>query len=369
MVLEFDAIVVGGGVVGSSITFQLAKSGKKVLMLERGEIGGQASSAASGTLDSHFPELGRGFMEESMKTFLNVANEIEDITGIDVEVEKSGELILSFDEKSSDDYFRMCEECRDSCCRSEWLTISQIHDLEPKVSNDVLGAIYRPNTSRVNNQRLSEGFSKASSFYGSNVQIGSEVIKIDNSGPDIVKVITRSDTFHCSQLIVSAGAWTPSLLSSLNIDVPIRPVKGQNLNLSPDFPKAQTVVKGNSGVIVPRNDGSVMAGVTQENEGFDNRVTAGGIESIMNEITYLMPALRNATFNWSISGLRPAASDDLPIIDFIPGSDRIIIATGHYMWGILLSPITGVIVNQMLDTGRNSIIDVLGFDRDSLTKF
>ena len=140
------------------------------------------------------------------------------------------------------------------------------------------------------------------------------------------------------------------------------------MNLSPDFPKAQTVVKGNSGVIVPRNDGSVMAGVTQENKGFDNRVTAGGIRSIMNEITSLMPALGNATFNWSIAGLRPAASDGLPIIDFMPGSDRIIIATGHYMWGILLSPITGVIVNQMLDTGRNSIIDTLGLDRFTLSK-
>ena len=111
-----------------------------------------------------------------------------------------------------------------------------------------------------------------------------------------------------------------------------------------------------------------MAGVTQENKGFDNRVTAGGIKSIMNEITSLMPALGNAKFNWSISGLRPAASDGLPIIDFIPNSDRIIVATGHYMWGIFLSPITGVIVNQMLATGKNSIINALTLGRDTLTK-
>ena len=134
------------------------------------------------------------------------------------------------------------------------------------------------------------------------------------------------------------------------------------------FQKVQTVVKGNSGVIVPRNDGSVMAGVTQEEKGFDNRVTADGIKSIMNEITSLMPALGNATFNWSISGLRPAASDGLPIIDFLPGSDRVIVATGHYMWGIFLSPITGVIVNKMLDTGKNPMIDSLGLDRDTLTE-
>ena len=368
MVLEFDAIVVGGGVVGTSVTFQLAKSGKKVLMLEREDIGGQASSAASGTLDSHFPELGRDFMEKSLKTFFDVADEIEDITGIDVEVERSGELILSFDEKSSDDYFHMSEKCQDSCCESEWLTTSQVHNLEPEVSDDVLGAIYRPNTSRVNNQRLSEAFSKASLFYGSSVQIGSEVIGIDNSSTGTIKVITRSDTFYSSQLVVCAGAWTPSLLSSLNIDIPVRPVKGQNLNLIPDFQKVQTVIKGNSGVIVPRNDGSVMAGVTQENKGFDNRVTAGGIKSIMNEITSLMPALGNAKFNWSISGLRPAASDGLPIIDFIPNSDRIIVATGHYMWGIFLSPITGVIVDQMLATGKNSIINALTLGRYTLTK-
>ena len=368
MDLEFDAIVIGGGVVGASVTFQLAKSGKKVLMLERGEIGGQASSAASGTLDSHFPELGRGFMEEAMNTFLNVADEIENITGIDVEVERSGELILSFDEQSSDDFIHMSEKCRDSCCGSEWLNTSQIHNLEPEVSDNVLGAIYRPNTSRVNNQRLSEALSRASSFYDSSVEIGSEVITIDNSGTETVKVTTRSNTFYSSKLIIAAGAWTPSLLANLNINIPVRPIKGQNLNLSPDFQKIQTVLKGNSGVIVPRNDGSVMAGVTQENKGFDNRVTADGIKSIMNEITSLVPALGNATFNWSISGLRPAASDGLPIIDFLPGSDRIIVATGHYMWGILLSPITGVIVNQMLDTGKNSTIDALKLDRDTLTK-
>ena len=368
MVLEFDAIVIGGGVVGASVTFQLAKSGKKVLMLERGEIGGQASSAASGTLDSHFPELGRDFMEESMNTFLHVADEIENLTGIDVEVERSGELILSFDEKSSDDFFHMNEKCRDSCCGSEWLTTSQIHNLEPEVSNNVLGAIYRPNTARVNNQRLSEAFSKAAIFYNSSVEIGSEVIEIDNSGNETIKVTTRSGTFYSSKLIVAAGAWTPSLLTNLKINLPVRPIKGQNLNLSPDFQKVQTVVKGNSGVIVPRNDGSVMAGVTQEEKGFDNRVTADGIKSIMNEITSLMPALGNATFNWSISGLRPAASDGLPIIDFLPGSDRVIVATGHYMWGIFLSPITGVIVNKMLDTGKNPMIDSLGLDRDTLTE-
>ena len=169
-------------------------------------------------------------------------------------------------------------------------------------------------------------------------------------------------------MIIAAGAWTPSLLTNLKVDIPVRPIKGQNLNLSPDFQKVQTVVKGNSGVIVPRNDGSVMAGVTQEDKGFDNRVTVDGIKSIMNEITSIMPALGNATFNWAISGLRPAASDGLPIIDFIPGSDRIIVAAGHYMWGIFLSPITGVIVNKMLDTGNNPMIDVLGLNRGTLTK-
>ena len=368
MVLEFDVIVVGGGVVGASITFQLSKSGKKVLMLERGEIGGQASSAASGTLDSHFPELGRDFMEESMSTFLHVADEIENLTGIDVEVEKSGELVLSFDEQSSEEFFHMNEKCRDMCCGSEWLTTSQIHNLEPEVSDNVLGAIYRPNTSRVNNQRLSEAFSRASTFYNSSVEIGSEVIGIDNSDRETVKVTTRSGIFYSSKLIIAAGAWTPSLLTNLKVDIPVRPIKGQNLNLSPDFQKVQTVVKGNSGVIVPRNDGSVMAGVTQEDKGFDNRVTADGIKSIMNEITSIMPALGNATFNWAISGLRPAASDGLPIIDFIPGSDRIIVAAGHYMWGIFLSPITGVIVNKMLDTGNNPMIDVLGLNRGTLTK-
>jgi len=296
MVSEFDVIVIGGGVIGTSVTFQLSKSGKKVLMLERGEVGNQASYAASGTLDSHFPELGHFFMEESLNTFFDVAEEIEDITGIDVEVEKSGELILSFDEKSVEDSVRINESCRESCCKSEWLTPSQVHNMEPEISGDVLGAIYRPDTSRVNNQRLSEALARASSCHGATIKMGSEVIRLENVKPRVIKVVTRLDSYLSPKVIVCAGAWTPSLLSHLNVDIPVKPVKGQNLNLSPDFQKVQTVIKGDSGVIVPRNDGSVMAGVTHEYKGFDNRVTTDGVKSIMNEVTSMMPALGNAIF-------------------------------------------------------------------------
>lgn len=163
--------------------------------------------------------------------------------------------------------------------------------------------------------------------------------------------------------MVAAGAWSGFVGQSAGIDAPVRPVRGQNLNLQPTASGIRTIIHASGAVLVPRNDESVMAGVTVEDVAFDDRVTTGGIRSIMNMVTAAVPALDDATLNWAISGLRPGSPDDMPLLGNVSGMDRLILASGHYRSGILLCPITGLLIANLITGGDTELLDTFSPDR------
>ena len=128
----------------------------------------------------------------------------------------------------------------------------------------------------------------------------------------------------------------------------VTPVKGVNLNLQPTNGGINTVIHGSWGLLVPRNDGSMIVGATVEEVGFDSRVTAGDIHSILGIGTALVPSLADADLNWTVSGLRPRSADDMPALGRLPGYDNVLIASGHFRNGILLSLATGEALADIL---------------------
>lgn len=359
-----DVIVVGGGVIGCSIAYHLAKAGVRTLVLERGRLGAQASSAASGVLSvapgpHPYARLGR----ESLALFHKLAGELEETGGVDMELAECGELTLALSEGAARELRAWVARHNELGGDARWLDQEAVHQLEPGLAPSVLGGMYVPEVCRVNNQRLSEAFARAAMRLGAAFRQGTEVLGLPRQGRRVVGVRLHDRELNAGHVVLAAGPWTRTLAGLAGVDVPVRPVRGQNLNLQPVSGGIKTVISAGLGLFVPRNDGSIIAGVTIEEVGYDARVTAEGVRSILEAATAVLPSLRDATLNWAIAGLRPGSPDDMPILGPVPGADGLAVASGHYRNGILLSAITGHLIASYITGGDVSLMRPFGLER------
>ena len=344
-----DVIVVGGGVIGCSIAFHLAKAGVKVALLERGQIGMEASNAASGVLSSPLFKSEDPYSrltEESLNMLHQLAPELREICGVDIELVQCGEIGLAMTDREATEYQTLMKQVEAQSGNARWLGQQEVHEYEPELAQSVLGGFLMPDVCRVNNQRLSEAFAKASMRFGADVRTSVEVTGLVRSGLTIAGVRLHDEEMYADNVIVAAGPWSKAVVEWVGGEVHVRPVRGVNLNLQPVGRSIRSVIHGANGLLVPRNDGSIIAGVTIEEVGFDCRVTSGAIQDILVNATTLIPSLRDATMNWALAGLRPGSPDDAPLLGPVPGWDGLHIATGHYRNGILLSAITGKLITD-----------------------
>ncbi len=344
-----DVIVVGGGVIGCSIAYHLAKLGVKVTLLERDGLGSQASSAASGVLTTSpgahpYSRLGR----ESLALFHQLAPELQEAGGVDIELVECGELALALSEDEAIELRSYARRFNQMGGDARWLDQKELHELEPELNPSIPGAMFSPETCRVNNQRLSEAFARAAIRLGADVRQGAGVTGLLREGQRVTGVRLHGSELRADHVVIAAGPWSSLIAEWIGVDLPVRPVKGQNLNLQPARIAIRTVIHGSWTILVPRNDGSVVAGATLEDAGFDSRVTAGGVQAILSIATALVPMLQTATINWTVAGLRPGSPDDMPIIGPVPGWEGLSVASGHYRNGILLSAITGKLLAEYL---------------------
>ena len=217
----------------------------------------------------------------------------------------------------------------------ERLRSRECRSREPLLAPGVRGGVYSPLDHQVNPRRVV-------------AELLSRVPTIPVSATEVARNQVATDdgrVMACQQVVVAAGAWTGRLLG-----VPIRPIKGQILRLNgPEgllrLP-VRGVVRGSSVYAVPRSDGEIVVGATQEEQGFDTRVTAGGVYELLRDVLALLPGLSEIDLEETWAGLRPGAPDNAPIIGI--GDDGIVYATGHYRNGILTAPITASAVAALV---------------------
>ncbi len=363
-----DLAVVGGGVVGTAIAYFAARSGMSCMLIEKGVIGCGASNAASGVLT---PSPGEGdyarFSRRSLELFHELAPRLRDEAGIDIELEECGELILALDESDVIALQGLRRQLSALGADARWIESDDVFQMEPYVNSTVVGAIYEPDVCRVNNQRLSDALANAAVRQGAVIKQGTEVTGLLMDEGQVTGVNTSEGPVHAGSVVLAAGAWTGMMDSWLYGEHSpsaagqpmVKPVRGVNLNLQPRQGGIRSVIHGSWGLLVPRNDGSMIVGATVEEVGFDSRVTAGNIHSILGLGAALVPSLRDADLNWGLAGLRPGSADDVPIIGPLPDYDNVYVASGHFRNGILLSLATGEAIAGMLD----------GSQEDQLTSF
>jgi glycine oxidase len=203
---------------------------------------------------------------------------------------------------------------------------------------------------------------------GVEISAGVEAFDFEISGERIVAVQTNAGSIPAERVLLACGAWSRTLASRLGIDLPIKPIRGQIVLLNCGQPMLSRVINAGRLYLLPRDDGRILVGSTQEDVGFDRRNTAAAISDLLQFAARLAPELRNADIERCWSGFRPRGVDDLPYLGRLPGLSNAFIAAGHFRHGVWLAPGTAVVLRRLI-RGEAPGVDLTPFrlDRPAVT--
>jgi glycine oxidase len=338
-VKTWDVIVVGGGVIGLSLAREIRKTGRSVLVLERGEPGHEASFAAGGMLADCGTETPRELQDlasTSARMYPEFVHEVQDESGIDVDLRAQG--TITFD------------GLQYSCLNpsSVGLTARELKVNEPDLIAPPSIATLLPERT-VDPRALTAALLNACRHRGVDVSSGSEVTSIDFSGERAVGVSTTKTKYVGAAVVNCAGAWSGQLGEPA---FPVRPVKGQMLAVAmPRREYLRHVIRTSDVYLIPRSNGRLLIGATLEEAGFDKRTVPDTIQRLHNAALRLMPGLVDAKILEDWAGLRPATVDGLPILGKTD-LEGYYVATGHYRDGILLAPATAQVMTTLIIGGK-----------------
>jgi len=347
-----EVLIVGGGVVGCSVAWSLAREGLDVRLLERGAIAGEASGAAAGMLapiaeaEDDGPLLRWG--RRSLERFPSVAAELRERSGIDPEHVQSGILRVAASEAEAQALRERVARMFDA--HLEWLGPEALRAEAPSLRAGLLGALWSPTEAHVRSPLLVRAYARAAEQRGARIEEGIPVTGLLREGARILGVQTALGQVHAGTVVLCTGSFSRVCESWLGsaVVLPIFPVRGQIVCLDSPQPPLGTIAWGEDVYLVPKRDGSVVVGATVERVGYDRRVTAGGIRGLLEAAEGLAPPLGRARFRTAWAGLRPGTPDHLPMLGPVPGAEGLLMAAGHYRNGVLLSPVTGELLRDGL---------------------
>jgi glycine oxidase len=346
---SFDAVIVGGGVIGLSCAWRLAQSGARVAVLERGErppVG--ATRVAAGML-APVGELTFGEPELLELTLIAAelypafVAELERASGMDTGYSITGALHVALDRDEAEHLRRVHDLQNRLGLDAEWLTPRRCRELEPGLNPSLSGGVIAPGEGSVDPRALTAALLAALEREGVEVRTGTEAGAALLEGERIVGVRTLAgEELRAPATVLACGAWSGAAeWLPEPARPPVRPVKGQILELRPaDGGEAPTgrIVASERVYLVPRPDGRLIAGATVEEQGFDTAVTAGGVHELLREAYRLLPEVAEMELVEAMAGLRPATPDNLPVVG--PGAlEGLVVAGGHFRNGILLAPL------------------------------
>lgn len=364
-----DVVIVGGGVIGCAIAYFLRKLDIAVTVLERGEIGAEASSAAAGLLAPLGSLSGPGpyadLMLASWNMFPSLVPELEKASGVHIEFEQTGALRVVRSAKNNENLRKRMHAWEPLGLHMQWLTGGEARQHEPLLASDVTAAIYAPQEAQTKAPAVVRAFARAAARSGAKFYSNREVTGLQHNGSKVTGVTTNAgDTITCNQLVIATGAWSARCGEWLNVTLPVSPQKGQILTLRQPERPLRSIIFGEAIYLAPKQDNTIVVGATKEEANFDTHITAGGIAWLLNSAIHLVPTLEQCAIDQIWSGLRPHSLDNQPILGRAPGWDNVTLAAGHSSTGILLSPITGKCIAGLVATGKeDELLKAFGAER------
>jgi len=347
-----DVAIVGAGIIGCSIAFELAKAGMQVCVLERGGIGEESSAAAAGMLSGQHgvTNLGARYQlhVEARELHGRLADDLREQTGIDVGFCRWGLLELLFTPGEVRAADRCCAIQTQAGLRVERLSREETLALEPALAPDLQGSIRYADEAHVHNGRLTIALAEAARRTGAELRSGAPALALIRERERVVGVQTPTETVYAEAVIVANGAWSSDLIRPLGLMLPVKPMRGQMLAVRTVPRAVSQIIYGRHMYLVPRPDGETLVGATVEDVGFRKEVTLEGLEELIQAGRHIAPGMMGQPVIRTWAGLRPGSPDGLPLVGPVAGQPGLILAVGHHRNGILLGPITGVLVKQWL---------------------
>jgi glycine oxidase len=353
---SFDAIFVGGGVIGLASAWRAAQRGADVVVLERAQPPAGATRVAAGMLapvgELSFgePELLRMTLA-SARLYPEFVAELEAASGRSTGYARRGALHVALDRDEAAELRRVHDLQRSLGLEARWLPPRRCRELEPGLTPACSGGVHAPGEAAVDPRELTAALLAALAAAGVEVRTGCEVVDGRFAGERLAGVrVEGGEELRAGAVVLASGAWagaTAWLPEAAR--PPVRPVKGQALELGSreGSPPCGRILASERVYLVPRGDGRLIVGATVEERGFDTAVTAGGVHELLREAYRLLPDVAEMELVGSLAGLRPGTPDNLPLVG-AGAVEGLILATGHHRNGILLAPLTAAAIAALL---------------------
>jgi glycine oxidase len=354
---NFEAVIAGAGLIGGAIALELAQAGLRVAVFEKGEPGREASWASAGIL-SPAPETPAmipvvPLAKASVGLYPEFVANVEEISGHNVGFRPFGTMDALFSREAKRDLSTLIALHHGLGLKAEPLRAEQARELEPAVSPELEAAALRPEEACIDNRALTQAVLRAAQTSGAEIFPDQGVEAVWREGSRCVGLKLHNQNVSAKWTVIASGCFSANI-QGVAAYAPVRPAKGQMVSLRADELKIRRVLWSEKIYLVPRNDGRILAGATVEYVGFDKHVTAGAVERILSDAIELVPGLANARIEETWAGLRPDSPDHLPIVG-ATDLDGLLVATGHFRSGVLLTPITARLMREWITEQRVSV--------------
>jgi glycine oxidase len=351
------ALILGAGIIGVSIADALARRGVDVVVLDMRGPGRGATHASAGILapyteaqpDNPLLTLGR----RSLEMFDEFVGGVAERASRRVEYARTGTLEVATDETAAM-HLRAAHDWLGTIgVAADWIDAADLPAIEPAVAEAALGALLIREHGYVGVATLLSALVQSARLGGAVFETPVETAEILAGRGDLV-VRANGDPYSADVVVVATGSWTGRLRLNGARPWPIRPVRGQLIEIGwpDDRPLPERVIWGPGCYCVPWTTGALLVGATSEDVGFDEHSTVSGVAALLSAAAALLPAVRDFPINGIRVGLRPAAPDGIPVVGPLSSHPSIVLATGHYRNGVLLAPLTAAVVARYLCDGE-----------------
>jgi len=385
-----DVVVIGGGVIGCSVAYHLAKRGAKVTLIEKREglcLGASGSNQGGVPVALSLPESPLlGLIRESARLYKSLSQEI----GYDVDYEQTGLLICSVDEKQRPHFEKHAQKMQEKGVNIRILEGDEIRKLEPVIGDDVVAGIEEWESGTVNPFKVTHGFAYAARKMGAEFLLATNIYKIEIKENRITAVVTDKGRITTDYIVTAAGAWSPEIGQMVGLTIPVKPQRGQIIVTEPlpfnerwkyicdaDYLSiafnAEAAAKstdlrtrlGVAGNYVQKNTGTWTIGSSRDFAGYNNQGTMEATSYLAKRMIKFLHKYKEVNCIRTYAGFRPFCyADDHPIISKVDNLSGFLIATGHAGKGVTLAPLTGKFISELITENKTSMpIDALCFSR------
>ena len=364
-----DAVVVGGGIVGSAVAYHLARDGHGTVLVDRRDAG-RATDAGAGILSP--PTSSRNASDEwfrlaapAVQYYPDLVDELRETGVEETGYTRCGLLAVAMDADGVAIFEETERRLRERQVTMGYPAEGTVTDLTPEKAVECVPALATPERAlyyehgaRVDGKQFEAALRAAGRRHGLGLR-DATVDRLRIEGGAVTGVETGEDTIEAGTVVVAGGAWSSGFATQLGLDVPVEPVRGQIVHVETDAATGDWPVVTGFGhrYLVPWDGGRVAVGATDEEVGYSPHATVAGVHELLGTARSMAPGLGDAQVCDLRAGLRPVAADGLPLVGPVPDVDGAVLATGHGATGLQLGPYTGKLVADAV-AGRDPDVDL-----------